>query len=64
MTCDKCGIAVPEGSRFCLSCGAQVTDPGAATVMAPPPPKDELLERLKVALAADYDVEKETQCES
>ncbi len=59
MTCDKCGIAVPEGSRFCLSCGAQVTDPGAATVMTPAPPRDALLEQLKAALVADYDVEKE-----
>ena len=58
MTCDKCGIAVPEGSRFCLSCGAQVTDPGAATVMTPAPPRDVLLEQLKTALAADLALEK------
>lgn len=58
MQCFKCGTLVPEGSRFCLSCGAQVTDPGAATVVASPP-QDPLLEQLRTALAADYEVERE-----
>jgi serine/threonine protein kinase len=59
MQCVKCGTQVPEGSRYCLSCGAQVTDPGAATVAVSSAPVDPLLDQLRAAVAADYEVERE-----
>jgi serine/threonine-protein kinase len=57
-TCRTCGTAVPQGGRFCLACGAQVTDPGAITVAVPDGPAAQLA-RVRAALAADYDVERE-----
>lgn len=59
MQCVKCGTIVPEASRFCLSCGSSVTDPGAATAVLSAPPTDPLLERLRESLAEDYAVDRE-----
>ncbi len=60
MTCLTCGADLAPGARFCSSCGAGVTDPGAATVMlATAQRQDHLLIQLRQDLAKDYEVEKE-----
>ncbi|MEK6769325.1 MAG: protein kinase [Gemmatimonadota bacterium] len=60
--CVKCGTEVPPGSRFCTSCGVEVTQPDSATVMiatAEDQQQDPLFLQLKAELAGDYDVERE-----
>ena len=60
MHCIRCGTQVPEGARFCLSCGSAVTDPGAATVaIATATEEDAFLAALKADLGDEYDIERE-----
>jgi tetratricopeptide (TPR) repeat protein/predicted Ser/Thr protein kinase len=60
MYCFRCGTLVPDGQRFCGSCGTQVSDPGGATVAVAAAPKPEsLVETLRRHLAEDYEVERE-----
>jgi predicted Ser/Thr protein kinase len=60
MHCVKCGAEVAPGSAFCATCGATVTDPGAATLLvATAEEQDQLLVQLRRDLAKDYEVEKE-----
>jgi len=63
MYCAQCGTVVSANSRFCVGCGARVTDPGAAagsgTLTLTPNGEEQLLVSVRRALAADYDVERE-----
>ena len=61
MQCQRCGTLVPDGSKFCASCGSQVTDPSAATqrVSSADVLADPLLATLRQQLAGEYDVERE-----
>lgn len=71
MNCLRCGTPVPGGSRFCTSCGSQVSDPASMTVgvqemtdlEASQTPTlqqpDELFQLVKWLLIKDYDVEHE-----
>ncbi len=38
MFCEKCGVKLPENSKFCVSCGAHVGGAGAVQAPIPPPP--------------------------
>ena len=59
MFCAQCGTSAADNSRFCAVCGARMTDPAAATVVANPPPAEELVQSVRRALAAEYEVERE-----
>ncbi|MGH7548815.1 MAG: protein kinase domain-containing protein [Gemmatimonadales bacterium] len=57
--CFKCGAQVTPEARFCGSCGTPVTDPHAATLVAPFEGGDELLQRVRLVLTGEYEVESE-----
>jgi len=59
MTCAQCGREIALGARFCGNCGAEVSDPEAATVVLPPEASDALLARLRPVFAGEYEVERE-----
>jgi len=59
MTCAQCGREIAFGARFCGNCGAEVSDPEAATVVLPPEASDALLARLRPVFAGEYEVERE-----
>ena len=59
MKCFKCGADVPPPARFCGHCGTLVGDPHDATLMVPPESGDDLLQRLRMVLAGEYEVEHE-----
>jgi serine/threonine-protein kinase len=63
MYCAQCGTLVSANSRFCVGCGARVTDASGAAGTAPgtiPQQADgDLLISVRRALAADYEVESE-----
>jgi serine/threonine protein kinase len=59
MNCVRCGTAIADGAAFCANCGAQVTDPGGATVAIAIGQEDKLLSQLRTELASEYKVEKE-----
>jgi len=59
MKCFQCGADVPPPARFCGHCGTLVGDPHDATVMVPPQSGDDLLQRLRMVLAGEYEVEHE-----
>ena len=59
MKCFKCGADVPSPARFCGLCGTLVGDPQEATLMVPPESGDDLLQRLRMVLAGEYEVEHE-----
>ena len=59
MKCFKCGADVPEPARFCGHCGTFVGDPHEATLLVPPEGGDDLLQRLRMVLAGEYEVEQE-----
>lgn len=57
--CAYCGKESPEGAKFCLACGAVITDPGAATQMID---EDESILQLRTvqhALISEFEVERE-----
>jgi serine/threonine protein kinase len=56
--CQRCGAAIAPGSRFCPSCGRQVLDPGASTLLLGAA-DDALLAEVRHALAGEYDIERE-----
>jgi serine/threonine protein kinase len=59
MLCVQCGKESPEGAKFCVACGALVTDPGAATQMID---EDESILQLRTvqhALISEFEVERE-----
>ncbi len=59
MKCFQCGAEVPPPARFCGHCGTLVGDPDDATLMVPPQSGDDLLQRLRMVLAGEYEVEHE-----
>ena len=59
MTCFRCGTIVPDGTRFCAQCGADVSAEARAGQPGQPHSADGLLEVARRRLAADYDVERE-----
>ena len=59
IACAYCGKESPEGAKFCLACGAVVTDPGAATQMID---EDESILQLRTvqhSLITEFEVEAE-----
>src|SRR5205807_4019085 len=59
MKCFKCGADVPSPARFCGHCGTLVGDPHDATLTLPAATGDDLLQRLRMVLAGEYEVEHE-----
>jgi tetratricopeptide (TPR) repeat protein len=57
--CPTCHIAVPGHSKFCLSCGSQVSEPSLSGTVAGAPDPHPLLGLLRTELAPDYAVERE-----
>jgi len=57
--CFQCGADVPPPTRFCGHCGTLVGDPQDATLALPAPGGDDLLHRLQMVLAGEYEVEHE-----
>ena len=56
--CQRCGAAITPGSRFCPSCGRQVLDPGASTLLLGAT-DDALLAEVRHALSGEYDIDRE-----
>ena len=59
MNCFRCGTVVPDGTRFCAQCGADVSAEARAGQSEQQRSADGLLEIARTRLAADYDVERE-----
>ncbi|MGH7751250.1 MAG: protein kinase domain-containing protein, partial [Gemmatimonadales bacterium] len=59
MKCFRCAAEVPEASRFCGTCGAQLSDPAGATLVVAPEEEGQLLERIRRVFAGEYDIEGE-----
>src|SRR5688572_5714137 len=60
MNCYKCATPLPDNSRFCMACGADVSGEGhthSHTGVTPPDP--ELMAALQAELGDDYVVERE-----
>ena len=58
MDCVACHTPLPADARFCMACGADVTDPGATVRTKPRDATAELEERLARTLAGRYEVRK------
>jgi serine/threonine protein kinase len=56
--CPRCGAALAPGTRFCPSCGRQVLDPGASTLLLGAA-DDALLAEVRHALSGEYDIDRE-----
>ena len=56
--CRVCATPLPADARFCMSCGVDVTDPGATVRSIPRDQTGELQDRLTRALAGRYAVKK------
>jgi serine/threonine-protein kinase len=56
--CRVCATPLPAEAKYCLSCGVDVTDPGATVRVAPADHTNELQERLTRTLAGRYEVQK------
>ena len=56
MDCVACHTPLPADARFCMACGADVTDPGATIRTKPRDATAELQERLERTLAGRYEV--------
>ena len=60
MKCFNCGAEVRMPARFCGLCGTLVSDPHESTLVdAPVTGEDDLLPRLRMVLAGEYDVDRE-----
>lgn len=59
MNCFRCGTVVPDGTRFCAQCGAEVSAEARAGQEDAQRSTDGLLEIARTRLAADYDVDRE-----
>ncbi len=57
--CFKCGAGVAPDASFCARCGTRTSDPLEATLVLPDENQDELLQRVRMVLAGEYDVEHE-----
>ena len=56
--CQRCGAQIATGSRFCPSCGRQVIDPGASTLLLGAT-DDALLAEVRHALSGEYEIDRE-----
>ena len=59
MKCFRCGTEIPERGRFCAHCGTLVVDPHSSTVILETEDPEALLQRVRMVLAGEYDVERE-----
>ncbi len=59
VNCGQCGKEIAEGARFCVHCGAQISDPHARTILVEEDESDLLLRNLRRELDGDYQVERE-----
>ena len=57
--CPTCNTSVPGHSKYCLSCGSQVSEPSMAGTIASAPEPHPLLELLRTELTPEYAVERE-----
>ena len=57
--CPTCNTSVPGHSKYCLSCGSQVSEPSMSGAVANAPQPHPLLELLRTELAPEYAVERE-----
>ncbi|HEU5185489.1 MAG TPA: protein kinase family protein, partial [Gemmatimonadaceae bacterium] len=56
--CQRCGASIAPGSRFCPSCGRQLLDPAASTLLLSAT-DDALLAEVRHALAGEYEIDRE-----
>ena len=56
--CQRCGATIAPGSRFCPSCGRQLLDPAASTLLIGAT-DDALLAEVRHALAGEYEIDRE-----
>lgn len=59
MKCFKCGTELPETTRFCGHCGTLVQDPQSATVIVEGLTPEGELERVRMVLQGEFEVERE-----
>ena len=59
LQCPTCRTEVPGHSRYCLSCGSQVSEPSMGGVVAAAPEPHPLLALLRTELAPEYEIERE-----
>jgi serine/threonine-protein kinase len=59
MNCYKCATPLPDNSRFCLSCGADVSGETSEHTLAVEHPDPELQHKLQEELGTDYVLERE-----
>jgi len=62
MECYRCHTPIPDGSRFCLSCGADVSDPsgtGTTTAAMDAAAAEQLLRLVKQEVGSEFEVERE-----
>jgi serine/threonine-protein kinase len=59
MNCHKCATPVPDNSKFCLSCGADLSGESAERTLAIEENDPELRARLQAELGDEYIIEKE-----
>ncbi len=59
MKCFQCGAEVPPPARFCGHCGTRIADPQESTLVVPVEAPDELLQRVRMVLAGEYEVDHE-----
>ncbi len=57
MICTHCDTPIPENSRFCLSCGADTSDPGTGPRHDFKAPSDRLFAQLRAAVVERYELE-------
>ena len=57
--CFQCGADVAPDASFCGRCGTRTSDPLEATLVLPVENQDELLRRVRMVLAGEYEVEHE-----
>lgn len=57
MICSQCNTPIPENSRFCLSCGADTSDPGTGPRPDLKAPSDHLFAQLRAAVVDRYELE-------
>ncbi len=57
--CFRCGSPLPADAQFCGRCGVRASDPHADTMVIAADESDELLQRVRLVFAGEYDVERE-----
>lgn len=59
MNCFHCGTQIPERARFCAHCGTLIVDPHGTTLIVETEDPEALLQRVRMVLAGEFDVERE-----